>query len=90
MKELKVFAIKELSSNMPNLAALANLPAEPTVTSYISEQKKELKANFDKLNNEYSTMAKDNLAANEYIKIMKDELDKAELEGEEITPKINL
>ena len=82
MKELKVFAIKELSSNMPNLAALANLPVEPTVASYISEQKKELKTNFDKLNNEYSTMAKDNLVANEYIKVMLDELKEAELEGE--------
>ena len=82
MKELKVFAIKELSSNMPNLAAYASLPVEPSITSYINNLKKERKAEFDRLSNEYTTKSKDNLAANEYITIMLDELAKAELEGE--------
>lgn len=82
MKELKVFAIKELSSNMPNLSAYASLPTEPSITSYISNLKKERKAEFDRLSNEYSTKSKDNLAANEYINLMLEELAKAELEGE--------
>lgn len=82
MKELKVFAIKELSNNMPNLSAYASLPVEPSVTSYINNLKKERKAEFDRLSNEYTTKSKDNLTANEYITIMLDELAKAELEGE--------
>ena len=82
MKELKVFAIKELSSNMPNLAAYASLPVEPSITSYINNLKKERKAEFDRLSNEYTAKSKDNLAANEYITIMLEELAKAELEGE--------
>ena len=82
MKELKVFAIKELSSNMPNLSAYASLPVEPSVTSYISNLRKERKAEFDRLSNEYTIKSKDNLTANEYITIMIDELNKAELEGE--------
>ena len=90
MKELKVFAIKELSSNMPNLAAYASLPVEPSVTSYINNLKKERKAEFDRLSNEYTTKSKDNLAANEYITIMLDELEKAELEGEIETPVPNI
>jgi hypothetical protein len=67
---------------MPNLAAYASLPVEPSITSYINNLKKERKADFDRLSNEYSTKSKDNLAANEYITIMLNELAKAELEGE--------
>lgn len=77
MKTLKAFAIKELTTNMPDLSKYATSPVEPTVTSHVDSLRKEYNANITNLTKQITTESKNNLVANEYIALLTAQLNDA-------------
>lgn len=77
MKTLKAFAIKELTSNMPNLQKYAISPVEPTVTSHVEGLRKIYNANITNLTKKITEESKNNAAANEYIALLNEQLNNA-------------
>lgn len=81
MKTLKEFAIKELTTNMPNLNAFSKYPVAPTVDSYIQNLKRENNAVISSLTKQIETTSKNENTANEYIEVLLNSL--SEFTGEE-------
>lgn len=77
MKALKTFAIKELTSNMPDLSKYAISPVQPSVTSHVESLRKQYNSNINALTKKISEESKNNLVANEYLKLLKEQLESA-------------
>lgn len=91
MKALKAFAIKELTSNMPDLSKYSVSPAEPSVTAHIEGLRKQYNTKIAALTKKITEESKTNLAANEYLKLLNNELSlapDAEVSGAEPVIKI--
>lgn len=91
MKALKTFAIKELTSNMPDLSKYSVSPIEPSVTTHIEGLRKQYNTKITALTKKITEESKTNLAANEYLKLLNNELSlapDAEVSGAEPVIKI--
>lgn len=89
MKTLKAFAIKELTSNMPDLSKYASSPVEPSVSSYVDGLRKKYNTEITNLTKQISTESKSNIVANDYIALLLEELETAP-DAEASTQKILL
>ena len=93
MKTLKAFAIKELTSNMPDLSKYASSPAQPSVSSYIEGLRKGYNSEIAALTKQITAESKNNIVANEYISLLLSELEKApsaENTEENLIPRISI
>lgn len=78
IKALKSFAIKELTTNMPDLSKHAASPVEPTVNSYIDSLRKKYNNIITSLTKQITTESKNNNTANDYINLLLSELNLAQ------------
>ena len=91
LKELKLFAINELTKNMPNLSKYTTIPKKPGVVDYYKKIFQSATEAKEKAKNQYSSLLTEVDAAKEYIEKILPEIDSLDqIEEEEETFKINI
>ena len=74
MKALKAFAIKELTSNMPNMAKYANPESMVSLDGFFKSLYAEKQAVIDNITKKINTESKANAVANNYINSLKKDI----------------